>query len=234
MSDDEIAGRLQAIRARIGEAAEAAKRERASVDLLAVSKFHPTSSVEAALRTGQRLFGENRVQEAESKFPSLRENWPDLRLHIIGGLQTNKALAACRIADVIETLDRPSLSDAIARAGDRLGSLPDLFVQVNTGDEPQKAGVPRAQAPAFIAGCKERFGSRVKGLMCIPPDDEDPRPHFRWLAALAGENGLKTLSMGMSGDFEVAIAEGATLVRVGSAIFGPRPVTGTFAADTAS
>ena len=234
MSDDEIAGRLQAIRARIDAAAAAAGRDGTGVDLLAVTKFHPASSVEAALLAGQRLFGENRVQEAASKFPSLRERWPDLRLHLIGGLQTNKALAACRVADVIETLDRPSLSDAIARAGDRLGVLPDLFVQVNTGDEPQKAGIPRKLASAFIAGCRERFGARIKGLMCIPPENEDPRPHFRWLAALAGENGLTTLSMGMSGDFEAAIAEGATLVRVGSAIFGPRPMNGTGATGAVS
>ncbi|CAI9120580.1 YggS family pyridoxal phosphate-dependent enzyme [Brytella acorum] len=232
MSDDEIATRIQTIHARIDAAVAIAGRDRANVDLLAVTKFHPASSVEAALLAGQRLFGENRVQEAETKFPPLRERWPDLRLHLIGGLQTNKALAACRVADVIETLDRPSLSDAIARAGDRLGILPDLFVQVNTGDEPQKAGIPREQASAFIAECREKFGAKVRGLMCIPPENEDPRPHFRWLAALAGEHGLATLSMGMSGDFEAAIAEGATLVRVGSAIFGPRPRTGTGDTDT--
>ncbi|AQS89585.1 YggS family pyridoxal phosphate enzyme [Neoasaia chiangmaiensis] len=226
MTENDISTRLAAVRGRIAAAAEACGRPSSDVQLVAVSKFHPAESIAHALEAGQRIFGENRVQEAESKFPTLRTRWPDLRLHIIGGLQTNKALAACRIADVIESLDRPPLSDAIARAGDRLGRLPDLFVQINTGDEPQKYGVPRAEAAAFIDATKRRFGDRVRGLMCIPPEDQDPRAHFAWLARTAREAELPAISMGMSADFEAAIAEGATLVRVGTAIFGARPAIG--------
>jgi len=214
---------LEQVRSRIGRAAQASGREPGSVALLAVSKTHPAASVEALLAEGQRLFGENRVQEALPKFGALRDAWPDLRLHLIGPLQTNKALDAVRGFDVIESLDRPRLADALARAAERAGRLPELLVQVNIGDEPQKAGVSRAEAAGFIRACQSRFGDAVRGLMCIPPLGQDPTPGFRALAALAAEAGLDALSMGMSEDFEVAIAAGATEVRVGSALFGARP-----------
>ncbi|MBU2653337.1 YggS family pyridoxal phosphate-dependent enzyme [Acidomonas methanolica] len=226
-----LGGRLEAVRQRIAAAARQAGRDPTGITLVAVSKFHPAETVAAVLSAGQSTFGENRVQEAEAKFPPLRDAWPDLRLHIIGGVQTNKALAACRVADVIESLDRPSLADAIARAGDRLGRLPDMLVQVNTGAEPQKSGIALGEADTFIALCRARFGERLRGLMCIPPVEDDPRPHFATLARLARAHGLPTLSMGMSGDFEAAIAEGATLVRIGTAIFGPRPTSSPAAPD---
>ena len=176
-----------------------------------------------AIAAGQHVFGENRVQEAAAKFPALRAAHPALRLHIIGGLQTNKARDAVRVADVIESLDRPRLADAIEDAAQREGRLPRLLVQVNTGDEAQKSGVARPEADAFITACRTRFGAALTGLMCIPPAEGDPAPHFALLAAMAARHGLPDVSMGMSGDFEVAIAQGATLVRVGSAIFGQRP-----------
>jgi len=218
-----IAANLANVRARIAAAAARAGRPAGSVRLVAVSKFHPASAVLAALDAGQTLFGENRVQEAAQKFPPLRSSHPALRLHIIGALQTNKAADAVRIADVIETLDRQRLADAIADAAGREGGSPRLFVQVNTGEEPQKSGVSRAEADAFIDACQARFGPAVIGLMCIPPAEADPAPHFAWLANCAARHGLAELSMGMSGDFEVAIAHGATLVRIGTAIFGHRP-----------
>lgn len=223
MTTDTLSIRLDQIRTRIDQACHKADRSPDSVTLVAVSKFHPASSIEKALIAGQRIFGENRVQEAKEKFPRLREDWPDLRLHIIGGLQTNKALEACRLADVIESVDRPALVDALSKAADRLGRVPDLFVQINTGDEPQKSGVRREEANDFISLCKTRFGSALKGLMCIPPEDEDPAPHFAYLAGAVRKHGLSQCSMGMSADFETAIAHGATLVRVGTAIFGHRP-----------
>lgn len=222
--ENEIAARLASVRARIAQACATADRAPSDVSLVAVSKFHPREAVEAALKAGQTLFGENRVQEAAAKFPPLREKWPDLRLHVIGGLQTNKAADAVRLADMIESLDRPALSDAIERAAQKAGRLPELLVQVNTGDEPQKSGVAREAADAFIEESMRRFGDRLRGLMAIPPEGADPAPHFRFLAQLARRHGLATLSMGMSADFEAAIAQGATLVRVGSAIFGPRPL----------
>jgi len=218
----DIPANLLRIRARIEAAALAAGRDPAGVTLVAVSKTNPAEAVLAALAAGQRAFGENRVQEAAGKFPALREADPDLRLHIIGGLQTNKARDAVRIADVIESLDRPKLATALAEAMEKEGRRPDLLIQVNTGDEPQKAGVLRAEAAGFIRACREELGLPVTGLMCIPPAEEDPRPHFAYLAELAAAHGLATLSMGMSGDFEAAIAMGATHVRVGSAIFGSR------------
>ena len=222
-ADDAIAANLAAVRARIAAAAARAGRAPDSVGLVAVSKFHPDRAVLAALAAGQCLFGENRVQEAATKFPPLRAAHPELRLHLIGGLQTNKAREAVRIADAIESLDRPKLVDAIADAADREARLPLLYVQVNTGAEPQKNGVPRDAADGFIAACQTRFGPALAGLMCIPPAEDDPAPHFAWLAACAARHGLAGLSMGMSGDFETAIAHGATLVRVGTAIFGHRP-----------
>jgi PLP dependent protein len=213
---------LGAVRSRIAAACAAAGRKAHDVTLVAVSKTHPVGAVEAALRSGQCHYGENRVQEAAEKFPSLRVPWPGLRLHLIGGLQTNKADQAVALADMIESLDRPRLADAIARAADRQGRLPGLLVQVNIGDEPQKSGIPTRDADGFIGSCRARFGEKLRGLMCIPPAGEDPAPHFRALVALAQHHGLPLLSMGMSDDFEVAIAVGATHVRVGSAIFGRR------------
>jgi hypothetical protein len=192
------------------------------VQLVAVSKTHPAEAVQAALGAGQAVFGENRVQEAAMKFPALRPAHPGLRLHIIGGLQTNKARDAVRLADVIEVVDRPRLADAIAEAIQKEGRSPDLLVQVNVGDEPQKSGIPTAEADGFIEACRTRFGASLTGLMCIPPAEGDPGPHFAWLAACAARHGLGVLSMGMSGDFEAAIAHGATHVRVGTAIFGHR------------
>ena len=224
MSDlPDIAANLAAIRARITEACARAGRPAESVTLVAVSKTHPQDAVVAALAAGQTVFGENRVQEAAGKFPGLRAAHPAMRLHIIGGLQTNKARDAVRVADVIESIDRPKLAAAIAEAMAKEGRRPDCFIQVNTGDEAQKSGVPRAEADAFIRAVREDYGLPVTGLMCIPPVDEDPRPHFAYLRDLAAKHGLRELSMGMSADFEAAIAEGATLVRVGTAIFGHRP-----------
>lgn len=218
-----IARNLAAVKARIAAACARAGRDPAGVALVAVSKTHPAEAIAAALAAGQGCFGENRVQEAMQKFPGLRESHPALRLHLIGGLQTNKAREAVRVADVIESLDRPKLADALAEAMAKEDRCPALLVQVNTGDEPQKSGVPRAEADAFIAACQSRFGAQLLGLMCIPPAEADPRPHFSALRALAAKHGLAVLSMGMSADFEAAIEEGATHVRVGSAIFGARP-----------
>ena len=220
---DDISQSLARIRARIEAAAHRAGRDPAGVTLVAVSKTHPAEAVAAALAAGQTVFGENRVQEAAQKFPALRESHPALKLHIIGGLQTNKARDAVRIADVIESLDRPKLAQAIAEAMAKENRRPELLIQVNIGEEPQKSGVLPAEAPAFIRACREEWKLPVTGLMCIPPAEGDPRPHFAALAAMAKEHGLAKLSMGMSGDFETAVEEGATLVRVGSAIFGARP-----------
>ena len=218
---DQIAENLRRVQDRIASAAIAAGRRPGDITLVAVSKTKPAEAVAAALAAGQMVFGENRVQEAAAKFPVLRTKYP-LSLHIIGGLQTNKARDAVRIADVIESLDRPKLADAIEAAIAKEGRTPTLLIEVNTGQEPQKSGVARDDADGFIEDCKARFGSALVGLMCVPPHDEDPRPHFIWLADRAERHGLATVSMGMSADFEVAIACGATWVRVGSAIFGTR------------
>ena len=217
-----IAANLAQVQARIAAAATAAGRRAEDVTLVAVSKTKPAAAVRAALAAGQRVFGENRVQEAAEKFPALRADYPDLRLHLIGGLQTNKARDAVRLADVIETLDRPRLADALAAAMEKESRRPDLLIEVNTGAEPQKSGIPRDQADAFIDACRVRFGAQLVGLMCVPPVGEDPRPHFTWLAACARRHALGVLSMGMSADFEIAIACGASWVRVGTAIFGAR------------
>lgn len=217
-----IADRLAAVQARVRAAASAAGRDPAGVTLVAVSKTHPAGAVLAAIAAGQRAFGENRVQEAAAKWAALGAAAAGTELAIIGGLQTNKAREAVRVAQVIESLDRPRLADAIEAAAQHEGRCPRLFVQVNVGDEPQKAGVARAEADAFIEACRRRFGALVAGLMCIPPAEGDPAPHFAWLAACAARHGLAGLSMGMSGDFETAIAHGATRVRVGTAIFGHR------------
>jgi PLP dependent protein len=219
--DMQIADNLHRVRDRIANAAIRAGREPGNVTLVAVSKTKPVAAVLAAMAAGQTVFGENRVQEAESKFPPLRASH-DFTLHLIGGLQTNKVRDAVRIADVIETLDRARLADALATAMEKEGQRPALLIEVNTGSETQKSGVARADADAFIVDCKGRFGDRLKGLMCIPPHDEDPRPQFAWLADRAAKHGLKVVSMGMSADYEIAIECGATLVRVGTAIFGDR------------
>ena len=214
---------LARLRDRIAEACLHANRTPGSVCLVAVSKFQPAEAVEAALAAGQTVFGENRVQEAAAKFPAPRAAHPELRLRVIGALQTNKARDAVRIADAIETLDRPRLAAALADAMRKEDRRPELLVQVNTGNEPQKAGVPRAEADAFLRLCRDEHGLEVRGLMCIPPVEEDPRPHFGFLAELAARHGLPSLSMGMSADFEAAIACGATHVRLGTAVFGERP-----------
>ncbi|HET8997178.1 MAG TPA: YggS family pyridoxal phosphate-dependent enzyme [Acetobacteraceae bacterium] len=220
-SVSDIAANLQRVRERIAEAAIRAGRKPEAVTLVAVSKTKPVEAVRAALQAGQTVFGENRVQEAAAKFPALRKEHA-FNLHLIGGLQTNKAREAVALAEVIETLDRPRLADAIAAAIAKEGRTPTLLVEVNVGNEPQKSGVPRDDADGFIADCKGRFGGALAGLMCVPPHGEDPKPHFEWLADRAARHGLAVLSMGMSADFETAIACGATWVRVGSAIFGAR------------
>jgi PLP dependent protein len=220
--EEVIAANLDAVRARIGAAARAAGRLPSSVALVAVGKTHPTASLRAALVAGHRLFGENRVQEAQAKYPALRETFPDLALHLIGPLQTNKVKDAVALFDVIETVDRPRLAAALANEMERSGRRRPCFVEVNTGEEPQKAGVLPADADAFIVDCRDRFGLPIGGLMCVPPEDEAPAPHFALLREIARRSGLDLLSMGMSADFEEAIRFGATHVRVGTAIFGPR------------
>ncbi|MGX1801088.1 YggS family pyridoxal phosphate-dependent enzyme [Brevundimonas naejangsanensis] len=217
-----IADRFAQVRGRIAEAAKAAGRDPASVVLTAVSKTQGAQALQAALDAGQRVFGENRVQEAQGHWAARRAALPDLELRLIGPLQTNKALEAVELFDVIETLDRERLAAALATAMTRAGRRPSVLVQVNTGAEPQKAGVLPGDADALIAAACDRYGLKVEGLMCIPPADEDPAPHFALLAAIAARNGLGVLSMGMSGDYQTAIAAGATHVRVGSALFGER------------
>ena len=212
--------RYAALQARI--AAAAAQAGRPPPKLIAVSKTYPADDVLTLLQAGHLEFGENRVQEAAAKFIPLRAAHPQLRLHLIGGLQTNKARDAVRLADVIEVLDRPRLLDALVQAQDQNGQRPHYLIQVNVGDEPQKAGISTADADAFIGQCQARLGSAVTGLMCIPPADVAPGPHFAWLAAAAARHGLHVLSMGMSADFETAIAHGATHIRIGSALFGAR------------
>ena len=220
---EDIATHLAAVRERVAAAARAAARDPAAVTLVAVAKTQPAAAVEAALAAGQRVFGENRVQEAQTKYPALKAACPDLALHLIGPLQTNKAASAVALFDVIETVDRPRLAEALAREMARQGRRLPCFVQVNTGEEPQKAGVLPGEADAFVDECRRRWDLPVTGLMCVPPLDEEPAPHFALLREIARRHGLAQLSMGMSGDFETAIRFGATLVRVGTAIFGVRP-----------
>jgi pyridoxal phosphate enzyme (YggS family) len=220
-SDMSIPENLNAILARIASARKAALHPAPDTRLVAVSKTVDESGIRQALTAGQRLFGENRVQEAESKFPQLKRDYPDLELHLIGPLQTNKVKEAAALFDCIQTLDRIRLADALAAARDKSGQCPKLFVQVNTGEEEQKAGVLPADTAALIAHAR-KLELPVTGLMCIPPADQEPTPHFAFLAKLARDNGLDQLSMGMSGDFEMAIRFGATHVRVGTAIFGAR------------
>ena len=212
---------LEEIKTRIAKAEEAAGRAPGSVHLIAVSKVQPNERVEAVLEEGHRCFGENRVQEAAGKWPDFAERFDGIDLHLIGPLQSNKARQAMELFDSIHSVDRPKLAKAIARLAQELGHCPDLFIQVNTGEEEQKAGILPADADAFIAECRA-LDLPVKGLMCIPPVDEEPALHFALLAKIAARNGLDGLSMGMSSDFETAIALGATHVRVGSAIFGER------------
>lgn len=219
----ELASNMAEVRRRIAAAATHAGRQGDEVSLIAVSKTHPTATVEAALKAGQRLFGENRVQEAAAKFPQLREQWPDLRLHIIGGLQSNKARDAVEVADAIDSLDRPKLAEALAHAMDKTGRRPDLLIQVNVGNEPQKAGVAAGDFAALYELSASKLGLPVKGVMCIPPAEHDPVGYFRQLHQIARDFALPVISMGMSGDYEKAVAHGATHVRVGSAIFGSRP-----------
>ena len=223
MSDEAtIAANLAAVRTRIAAAARAAGRDADAVALVAVSKTQPEAAVAAAIAAGQRLFGENRVQEAEAKYRALKERTHDLRLHLIGPLQTNKVREAVALFDAIETLDRPRLADALAREMARQNRRPPCFVEVNTGAEPQKTGVLPEAADAFIADCRDRLGLPVVGLMAIPPEHEEKAPHFALLREIGRRNGLAALSMGMSADFEIAIRFGATLVRIGTAIFGAR------------
>ena len=212
---------LQAIMARIRAAEAAAGRAPGSVQLVAVSKVQPLDRITAVLDEGQRLFGENKVQEAESRWPELKARYAGVSVHLIGPLQTNKVKAAVGLFDAIHSVDREKLARKLADLAQARGASPDLFVQVNTGAEPQKAGVLPDAAEAFVASCRA-MDLPVVGLMCIPPAEDDPAPHFALLADLARREGLAGLSMGMSGDFEAAIAAGATHVRVGSAIFGER------------
>lgn len=216
-----VANRLAAIRQQIADAAATARRAPDAVTLVAVAKTFPAEAVAEALAAGQRHFGENRVQEGMAKFPALRETHPDLVLHLIGPLQTNKVKQAVAHFDVIHTLDRDSLAKELAKEFEKSGRRLPCFVQVNTGEEPQKAGCMPKDADAFIAACRA-LGLPVVGLMCIPPAEEEPAPHFALLNKIAKRNGLAQLSMGMSGDFDTAVMLGATHVRVGSAIFGGR------------
>jgi hypothetical protein len=213
---------LASILARIDAARKTALAPAPETRLVAVSKTHPAERIRLVLEAGHRIFGENRVQEAKAKWPQLRAEFSGIELHLIGPLQSNKAREALELFDVIHSLDRPRLAEALRAEIDRTGRAPVLFIQVNTGEEPQKAGVAPQDAPAFIAYCREELRLPVEGLMCIPPAKEAPAPHFALLAKLAHAHGLSYLSMGMSADFELAIRFGATHVRVGSAIFGER------------
>ena len=212
---------LEEIKARIARAETEAGRPKGAVNLIAVSKVQPNNRVEEVLKAGHRIFGENRVQEAVGKWPMFRERYDGIELHVIGPLQTNKARQAMDLAQAIHSVDRPKLAETLARLAQERGACPDLFIQVNTGEEPQKAGIAPEDVDGFVATCRT-LDLTIKGLMCIPPVEEEPSMHFALLAKMAARNGLAGLSMGMSGDFEKAISFGATHVRVGSAIFGAR------------
>lgn len=224
-TEDAVA-RLHAVREAIARAARDAERTPGAVTLVAVSKTVPAERIAPVIAAGQRVFGENYVQEAKAKWPALRDLAPDVELHLVGPLQSNKARDAVALFDVIESLDRPSLAAAlskeIARAREVGGRVPRLYVQVNTGEEPQKGGVMPGDVDAFLARCRDEWGLAIEGLMAIPPAEDPPSPHFAFLAAIARRNGIAVLSMGMSADYEAAIQTGATHVRVGSAIFGAR------------
>ena len=213
---------LQKVTDEIARAAHEAGRQAEDVTLVAVSKTFSADEIRPSLKAGQRVFGENRVQEAQAKWPGLREEFPGIELHLIGPLQSNKAKEAVALFDVIETVDREKIASALASEIKKQGKHPRLYVQINTGLEPQKAGIDPREAVAFVKRCREVHGLKIEGLMCIPPVDENPGPHFALLEKLAREAGLAKLSMGMSGDFPIAVAFGATSVRVGSAIFGSR------------
>jgi pyridoxal phosphate enzyme (YggS family) len=214
---------LAQVKGRIAEAARSAGRDPAAVTLVAVSKTHGADRVRELLVVGQRVFGENRVQEAQEKFPALKAEYPDLELHLIGPLQTNKARDAVVLFDVIQSVDRDRLAASLAKEMEKAGKRPACFIQVNTGEEPQKAGVMPADVDAFVATCRDTYKLPVVGLMCIPPVDEEPALHFALLTKMAARNGLAQVSMGMSADYETAVRLGATHVRVGSALFGARP-----------
>lgn len=218
----DIAANLAAVRARIDAAAAAAGRPGAAVQLVAISKTFGAERIRPALAAGHRRFGENRVQEAAAKWPALKAEFGDAMVHLVGHLQTNKAKEAVQLFDVIETLDRPKLAAALAKAMAETGRRPACYVQVNTGEEAQKGGVAPPDADGFIAACRDDHGLPVTGLMCLPPIGEEPAPHFALLRKIADRNGLTILSMGMSADFEIAVEFGATHVRVGTAIFGAR------------
>jgi PLP dependent protein len=213
---------LASVESEIARACKEARRERSSVTLIAVSKTFAADAITPVIAAGQRVFGENRVQEAKSKWPELISGHPGLALHLIGPLQSNKAKEAVALFDAIHSVDRPSICEALAKEIISQKRQPELFVQINTGEEPQKAGVAPDDADAFIASCREKYGLSISGLMCIPPVDDSPAPHFALTAKIAARNGLKNLSMGMSADFAIAIQFGATHVRVGTAIFGRR------------
>src|ERR1700692_2617391 len=213
---------LAAVEYDIFRACNEARRDRASVTLIAVSKTFEADAIMPVIDAGQRLFGENRVQEAKAKWPALVSACPGIALHLIGPLQSNKAKEAVALFDAIHSVDRPSICEALAKEINSQNRRPELFVQLNTGEEPQKAGIAPAEADAFIASCRDKYGLQISGLMCIPPLTAAPAPHFALTAKIAARNGLANLSMGMSADFAIAIAFGATHVRVGSAIFGTR------------
>ena len=219
----DVAANLAVVQAEVQEAARGAGRDADEITLIAVCKGHTASRILTALAAGHAAFGENRVQEASEKWPALRSDWPGAALHYIGALQTNKVRDAVAVADTIHAIDRPKLADALAREMERQGRRPECFIQVNTGAEPQKAGVLPENLDALVARCRGDLELPVVGLMCIPPAAEEPAPHFALLRELAGRHGLECLSMGMSGDYRTAIALGATHVRIGTAIFGARP-----------
>ena len=220
--DRSPAARLAAVRRTLAQACAEAGRDPAAVTLVAVSKTFGADAIVPVIAAGQRVFGENRVQEAKAKWPELKARHPDLALHLIGPLQSNKAKEAVALFDAIHSVDRPSICAALAKEIGRQGRAPQLFVEINTGAEPQKAGVLAEAADAFLRDCRATFGLSVAGLMCIPPADEPPAPHFALTAKIAARNGIALLSMGMSADYEIAIRFGATHVRVGTAIFGAR------------
>ena len=225
VATQDISSGLAQVRDETAKACREAGREPSSVTLIAVSKTFGEDAIERAIALGQKTFGENRVQESKGKWPAIRERHPDVALHLIGPLQSNKAKEALVLFDAIHSVDRPSVCDALAKEIQKTGKPPLLFVQVNTGAEPQKAGVLPESADAFIKECRGTYGLEIAGLMCIPPFEEAPAPHFALTAKIAERNGLKLLSMGMSADFAIAIQFGATHVRVGSAIFGGRPIS---------
>ena len=222
MSENDAVEGLRQVQESIRRSASDYDREPSSITLVAVSKTFPAEAIAPVLAAGQRVFGENYVQEAKAKWPLLRERYPDVELHMIGPLQSNKAREAVELFDAIHTLDRPSLAEALAKEIARQGKTPRLFVQVNTGEEPQKGGVIPTEVDAFLEACRTKYGLTVEGLMCIPPAEDPPSPHFALLNTIAQRHGLNVLSMGMSADFDAAIQLGATHVRVGSAIFGSR------------